>query len=230
MLVSGLRDLYGSPIQPTLINFRMDSVIVKQEFFISSFQLIDAYNIRIAFNLDVDEQTAQNVGNYSFEPDNRVTSAVVDASDKRIVNINLKGQKPVGSVGREYVMRVKNLLSSVSTGSISINEGAGSYIVLSGFAKDLSDVYVYPSPVRPSNGESLTFANIPRFAKITIWTIDGTKIGELEESDGNGGITFNLKDMNGTQLSSGIYFYRIVMLDDSKNEKEEKLGKFAVIR
>jgi len=230
LLVSGLRDLYGSPIQPTLINFRMDSVIVKQEFFISSFQLIDAYNIRIAFNLDVDEQTAQNVGNYSFEPDNRVTSAVVDASDKRIVNINLKGQKPVGSVGREYVMRVKNLLSSVSTGSISINEGAGSYIVLSGFAKDLSDVYVYPSPVRPSNGESLTFANIPRFAKITIWTIDGTKIGELEESDGNGGITFNLKDMNGTQLSSGIYFYRIVMLDDSKNEKEEKLGKFAVIR
>ncbi|MGB5530049.1 MAG: hypothetical protein WBQ32_08765, partial [Ignavibacteriaceae bacterium] len=67
-------------------------------------------------------------------------------------------------------------------------------------------------------------------AQITIWTIDGSKIGELEETDGNGGITYNLKDMNGNQLSSGIYVYRIVMLDESNNEKEEKLGKFAVIR
>ncbi|MGB5288793.1 MAG: hypothetical protein WBN42_09910, partial [Ignavibacteriaceae bacterium] len=85
-------------------------------------------------------------------------------------------------------------------------------------------------PIQPSSGQSLTFANIPRFAQITIWTINGNKIGELEESDGNGGITYNLVDLNGNQLSSGIYVYRIVMLDESNNEKEEKLGKFAVIR
>ncbi|MGB5529364.1 MAG: S8 family serine peptidase, partial [Ignavibacteriaceae bacterium] len=230
LLVDGLRDLYGSAIQIDTITFNMDSVIVQPELFISSFEIIDAYNIRVVFNLDVNEQTAIDVNNYSFEPDNKVTSAKVDANDNRIVNINLKGQKPVGSIGREYVMRVKNLISSVPTGSIPINEGAGSYIVLSDFAKDLSDVYVYPNPVQPSSGESLTFANIPRFAQITIWTIDGSKIGELEETDGNGGITYNLKDMNGNELSSGIYFYRIVMLDESNNEKEEKLGKFAVIR
>jgi len=76
----------------------------------------------------------------------------------------------------------------------------------------------------------LTFANLPRYAQITIWTVDGTKIGEIEESDGNGGVTFNLLDFSGNTLSSGIYLYRIVMLDDSKNEQEEKLGKFAVIR
>ena len=230
LFVSGLRDLFGSPIESSVVTFNMDSIIVKEEFFISSFQLIDAYNIKVVFNLDLDEQTVHNVDNYSFEPDNKVTSATVDANDKRILNINLKGQKPVGSVGREYVMRVKNLRSSVSTGNILINEGAGSYIVLTGYAKDLSDVYVYPNPVESSNGKSLTFANIPRFATITIWTIDGTKINELEESDGNGGITFDLKDMNGNQLSSGIYVFRIVMLDKSGTEKDEKLGKFAVIR
>ena len=230
ILVTGLRDLYGSSIQSAIITFYMDSVIVQPELFISSFKIVDAYNVRIVFNLDVDEQTAENVNNYNFEPDNKVTSAKVDANDKRIVNINLKGHKPVGSIGKEYVMRVKNVVSSVSTGSIPINEGAGSYIVLSSFAKDLSDVYVYPNPVQPTNGENLTFANIPRFAQITIWTIDGSKVGELEETDGNGGITYDLKDFNGNQLSSGIYFYRIVMLDESNNEKEEKLGKFAVIR
>jgi hypothetical protein len=230
LFISDLRDLYGSPIAPVDTSFIMDSVIVNPEFFISSFELIDAYNIRVIFNLDVDELTAVNTVNYSFEPENKAASVSVDEGDKRIVNINLKGQKPVGSIGREYVMRVENVVSSISTGSIPINEGAGSYIVLTGFAKDLSDVYVYPNPVKPSNGESLTFANIPRYAKITIWTIDGTKIGDLEETDGNGGITFNLLDINGNQLSSGIYFYRIVMLDDSQNEQEEKLGKFAVIR
>jgi len=60
--------------------------------------------------------------------------------------------------------------------------------------------------------------------------MDGTKIGEIEESDGNGGATFNLKDLSGALLPSGIYIYRVVMTDEQKNEKEEKLGKFAVIR
>lgn len=228
--VLGLRDLYGSPIAPSSIDFYMDSVIVSPEFFISSFRIVDAYNIRIFFNEEVDEATATNINNYIFEPDNKASSITVDASNKKMVNINLKGQKPVGSIGREYVLRVKEVYSSAATGSLKINEGAGSYIILTAFANDLSDVYVYPNPVKPTNGESLTFANLPRYAQISIWTVDGTKIGEIEESDGNGGVTYNLKDLNGNTISSGIYIYRIVMLDESKNEQEEKLGKFAVIK
>lgn len=228
--VSGLRDLYGSPIEPSSISFNMDSVIVSPEFFISSFKIVDAYNIRVIFNLEVDEQSAENKNNYIFEPDNKVSSVTVDATNKKIININLNGQKPVGSIGREYVLRVKDVYSSLSTGSLKINEGAGSYIVLTSYANDLSDVYVYPNPVQPENGESLTFANLPRYAQITIWSVDGTLIGEVEETDGNGGVTFNLKDLSGNTLSSGIYIYRVAMLDESKNEQEEKLGKFAVIK
>jgi hypothetical protein len=208
----------------------MDTVFVAPEFFISSFKIVDAYNIKLIFNLDVDEATAVNVDNYVFEPDNKASSVIVDASDNKIVNISLTGQKPVGSIGREYVLRVKDIFSSATTGSLKINEGAGSYIVLSSFANDLSDVYVYPNPVNPTSGETLTFANLPRYAQISIWTIDGTKIGDIEESDGNGGVTYNLIDMNGNKLSSGIYIYRVAMTDEKKNEQEEKLGKFAVIR
>ncbi|MCU0332891.1 MAG: T9SS type A sorting domain-containing protein, partial [Ignavibacteriaceae bacterium] len=228
--ISDFRDYYGSPIEPTNVTFEMDSIIVNPEFFITSFKIVDAYNIRVIFNLEVDETTAENVSNYIFEPVNKVTSVSVDASNEKMVNISLNGQKPVGSIGREYVLRVKDIFSSASTGSLKINEGAGSYIVLSSFANDLSDVYVYPNPVKPESGEALTFANLPRYAQITIWTVDGTKIGEIEESDGNGGVTFDLKDLNGNTLSSGIYIYRIVMTDASKNEQEEKLGKFAVIK
>ena len=230
LLVTDLHDLYGSPIQPTSINFEMDSIIMNPEFFITSFRILDAYNVQIVFNLEADEQSASDVNNYLFEPENKASSIAVDAANKKIVNISLKGQKPIGSIGKEYILRVKNVFSSAATGSLKINDGAGSYIVLSSYANDLSQVYVYPNPVNPTSGELLTFANLPRYAKLTIWSIDGTKIGEIEESDGNGGASFDLKDSFGNTLSSGIYLYRVVMMDESKNEQEEKLGKFAVIR
>ncbi|MGB5847525.1 MAG: T9SS type A sorting domain-containing protein, partial [Ignavibacteriaceae bacterium] len=140
-------------------------------------------------------------------------------------------QKPVGSIGKEYVLRVKNVKSSLSSGNIEINSGAGSYIVLTGFAKDLSDAYPYPNPAEIGTGiTKITFANLPQYANITIWTLDGTKVGEVEENDGNGGADFNLNDFSGAFLASGVYIYRIVMLDEFDNESDEKIGKFAVVR
>ncbi|GBD86758.1 thermophilic serine proteinase precursor [bacterium BMS3Abin03] len=231
LLIKDLRDLFGSQIQNDIISFNMDSTIAIQEFFISSFKIENPYLIKIVFNFDVDETTASDVNNYLFEPGNKATSVSIDENNKRIVYLNLKGQKPVGSIGREYVLRISNIRSSVATGHIEINSGAGSYIVLTGFAKDLSDVYVYPNPVKIGMGnDKITFANLPQFAKITIWTIDGVKVGELEEQDGNGGVNYNLKDFSGDYLGSGIYIYRVVMLDQLKNESDEKTGKFAVIR
>ena len=228
--VSGLKDIYGSPIPSSTVNFIMDTTIIKSEFFISSFKILDSYNISVTFNLDVDEQSAENLNNYIFEPENKASKVSINSNDRKSISISLKGQNPIGSVGREYVLRLKDIYSSMSTGNLKINEGAGSFIVLSSYANDLSEVYAYPNPVKPSNGELLTFAKLPRYAQISVWTIDGTKIGEIEESDGNGGATFNLKDLSGALLPSGIYIYRVVMTDEKKNEQEEKLGKFAVIQ
>ena len=100
---------------------------------------------------------------------------------------------------------------------------------MSTFAKDLSDVYVYPNPTKEGT-EKITFANLPQRAKISIWTMDGILINEIEETDGNGGVDYSLIDLSGNKISSGIYFYRIVQLDEMSNEGEEKLGKFAVVR
>ena len=55
-------------------------------------------------------------------------------------------------------------------------------------------------------------------------------VNEIEETDGNGGVDFNLKDFSGNKISTGIYIYRIVQLDATNNEGEEKLGKFAIVR
>jgi Subtilase family len=231
LVVQNIRDIYGSPIQTDTVSFEVIPVVNPQQFFISSFEILNAYEIKIVFNYAVDEATATDPDNYVFTPDNKVTSARVDGNDNKIVYLNLKGQKPIGSVGREYVLRLKNVRSSAQTGNLIINDGAGSYIVLSTYAKDLSDVYVYPNPASSSTGNgTATFANLPQRVKIIIWSLNGKKIRELLEDNGDGGVTFDLKDERGEFLPSGVYVFRAVMLDDHDNEGQEKLGKFAVVR
>ncbi|HSR17619.1 MAG TPA: hypothetical protein VLM39_05950, partial [Ignavibacteriaceae bacterium] len=162
---------------------------------------------------------------------NAVTNISIDQTDKKLIYLNLAGQKPVGSVGREYKLRINNLKSSSSSGNIQINSGAGSYILLTGSAQNLSGLYVYPSPVKINGGEGeLTFANLPPKVKISIWTLTGMRVADLEGTNGSGGLQYDLKNENGELISSGIYLFRIVQMDDSNNEIDEKIGKFAVIK
>ena len=232
LIIMDIRDYYGSPIKTDTVAFVVDTIIVQQEqFFITSHQLVNPYKVRITFNLEVDESTVQNSDNYVFNPLINVTSITVDQSDKKSIYLSWDKQKPVGSVGKEYVLKISNIKSSTQTGSIQIASGAGSYLVLTSFAKDLSDVYVYPQPVNVQNGlGKITFANLSNKAKILILNLQGKQIATVEENNGDGGVEFFLKDQNGEPLNSGIYIYRIVRLDNTGNEVEEKIGKFAVVR
>ncbi len=229
--VSKIKDFYNSPIAEDTLSFSVQYAPDEIDFFVSSFEILNPYLIKVVFNFPVDPQTAENVNNYSFEPLNKVSDVRIDASDNKVIYLDLKSQKPVGSIGKEYVLRIENVFSDLATGNILIRSGAGSYIVLTGFANDLSDVYVYPNPAREGESQGfITFANLPQRAKITIWDINGIRVKELEELDGNGGVDFDLTNEFGEKISTGVYIYRVVMIDDQNNEGEEKLGKFAVIK
>jgi hypothetical protein len=231
LVVRNLRDFYNSPVPEDTISFIIQFPPDEIDFYVSSFEIINPYLVKVVFNFPVDESSAKNVNNYYFEPDNKVSEVTVDANDTKTVYLDLRNQKPVGSVGREYVLRIENVLSDASMGNILIKSGAGSYIVLTGFAADLSDVYVYPNPVRAGESHTkITFANLPRRAKITIWDVNGFRINEIEERDGNGGVDYNLTNEFGERISTGVYIYRVVMLDDKNKEGDEKLGKFAIIK
>ncbi|MGE5812529.1 MAG: S8 family peptidase, partial [Ignavibacteria bacterium] len=229
--IINLKDLYNSPVKNDTVSFFVDSISAVPEFFIANHQIINPYLIKVQFNLEVDEASASDPINYNFEPENGVTNINIDQTDKKIIYLNLNGQKPVGSVGLEYRLRIENLKSSSSSGYIQINSGAGSYILLTGFAQNLSGLYVYPSPVKISGGEGeLTFANLPQKVKISIWTLTGMRVADLEGTNGSGGMQYNLKNENGELISSGIYLFRIVQMDDLNNEIDEKIGKFAIIK
>ena len=228
--VSNLNDYYGSPVINDTIPFNVQNITETSYLMISNHEIINPFRIKIIFNLPVDSISARNTANYTFDPANNVASVEIDPT-RLIIYLNLERKKPVGSVGIEYRLKIVNVSSSTESGSLPIAPETGSYIVLTGVTQNLSDIYVYPSPVKINNGSGkLTFANLPQKIKIIIFNINGTRITEIDQSTTTGGIDYNLRDKNNDLLNSGIYIYRIVRLDSSNNEVEEKIGKFAVIR
>lgn len=228
LIIKNLRDFYNSPINQDTVNFNVIILPESEEFFVTGSEIINPYKIKVMFNLPIDETTASDKNNYSFSPSNNINS--ISVSENNII-IDLTGGKPIGSVGKEYVLSIKNLKSSSSAGNIPIKSGAGSYIVLTGVAKDLSDVYVYPNPAKISEGNTrVTFANLTNRVKINIFSLSGKPIKEILVNTDNGGFEYDLADENGDRIPSGIYIYRIVSLDESQNETQEIFGKFAVIR
>jgi hypothetical protein len=228
--VSNLNDYYGSPVKNDTIPFNVENIIVQSYLMISNHEIINPFRIKITFNMPVDSASAQNISNYTFEPENSVQSVEIDPA-RLIIYLNLEKKKPVGSVGIQYRLKIVNLISSLESGNLSIAPETGSYIVLTGVAQNLADIYVYPSPAKINSGSGkITFANLPSKVKIIIFNINGLRINEIAESTTTGGVDYNLRDKNNELISSGIYIYRIVRLDSSNNEVEERLGKFAVIR
>ncbi|QQS37946.1 MAG: S8 family serine peptidase [Ignavibacteriales bacterium] len=228
IIISDIKDLYNSPIQTDTLSFNVNIIPDVESFYISSFEIINSNRIKIIFNFNVDASSAMNPDNYEFSPENSVTSVEIDQSNPKVIYLNINKQKPIGSIGKEYRLRLSNIMSS---SMIPINEGAGSYLVLTSFAKDLSDVYVYPNPAKVGDGlGTVTFANLPQKARINIWTVSGKFVTELEENDGDGGFIYDLKNNSGEDLDSGVYIYRVIRLDNTNNEVEEKLGKFAVLK
>lgn len=231
LIVKDIKDLYGSPIATDTLTFNVIRIPEVETFYISTFSILNPSKVKVSFNYDVDASSALNLNNYRFEPENKVVSVDLDQNDSKIIYLNLDKQKPVGSIGREYRLQIVDLISSPANGSLKINEGAGSYIVLTSFAKDLSDVYVYPNPAKIDGGSgTLTFANLPQRAKINIWTVSGKFVTEITENNGDGGFEYDLRNNVGEYLDSGVYIFRIVRMDETNNEVEEKLGKFAVLK
>jgi len=113
-------------------------------------------------------------------------------------------------------------------------------------AKDL-DVYVYPNPYRidgnyyargfegrdaeykiPDRMRRIHFANLPKVCKISIYSLDGDLIREIDHNYPDGGPgsmhdTWDLITRNTQRIVSGIYYYVV------ESETRTQIGKFVII-
>ncbi|MCC6550207.1 MAG: S8 family serine peptidase [Ignavibacteriaceae bacterium] len=223
-------DYYGAPIMPDSIKFIYTPATQPGSLYIIASKIIDPYTIELEFNYAVDSSQAFRAENYLFSPVNGISAIrYSDASRTRIL-LSTRGFKPVGSLGLEYRLQVKNLFSDASSGNLPVLSESGSIVILSSFADDLSKVYVYPSPASLQKTSIITFANLPQRARVLIYSLNGISINELTEKDGNGGLSWNLRDRNDKVIPSGIYFYKIIQTDSQGNELSSKIEKFTVVR
>ena len=226
-----LRDFYGSPVPLDSLVFKVTAQQLSDQFFIESFKILNSRLIELTFNLPVDPVNYSITSNYEFEPANSVSSVTMSGNTGNTIRLNLSQGNPIGAVGREYRLKVRNLTSTTETGSIPIASGAGSVVVLTSNETNFDNIYVYPSPALLKDGQgSVTIAGIPNNCSVIILDVNGNIMRRLEETDGNGGVSWDLRDTEGRMVATGIYIYRIAKLDSKKEETDVKLGKIAVVR
>jgi len=224
-VVKDLFDFYNSPIKVDTTSFIFQKMPVKDKFYIAAHSIVNPYKVSLQFNLKVDTLSVLNSSNYVVEPVNPIIS--ISLSDEMSVTINFKNR--IGAIGKEYKLSCRNIFSDKTRGSLAIEDGAGSEVVLLAKSEDLENVFIYPSPSKITDA-GVTFANLPKYAEIFIYSLTGNKINHIFETDGNGGLTWDFRDLNGDIVNSGIYLYFIKQLDNNKNEIGQKIGKLAIIK
>lgn len=227
--IRNLTDFYTSPVDTSTLQFSVSNAD-SASFYVTTLKLVSSNQLSIEFNTNVDTVTSYNLSNYTIEPFNlKVISAVRDNTNKKVLLLSINSSGNIGSSGRTYFIRINNVYSE---SGVKIVTGSGSVFSLNFVKEDLSSIAVYPNPYSKSKSsrEIITFANLTKTAKVYVFTLSGTPVIELTETDGNGGVEWNLRDSKGNEVPSGIYIYKVEGKNSAGVEVESNMSKFAVVK
>ncbi len=91
-------------------------------------------------------------------------------------------------------------------------------------AANLSDVLISPNPFFPNRGQGfVTFNNLPAAAKVSLYTLSGSKVWEGTATS-SGGLTWRGVNESGNPVGSGVYFVSV------RSTAGDKIFKLAVER
>lgn len=97
---------------------------------------------------------------------------------------------------------------------------------------DLNEIRVVPNPYIVSNiwetnqfGKKLMFNHLPNECKISIFTVAGDFIAEIDHNDGKGFTFWDMRTYNDQYIAYGLYIYVVSIPNGQK-----KVGKFLVIK
>lgn len=215
-------DLHGTPID-TLRNTAAFQVVASATApYLVRAELQGQNRLRLTFNVAMDPPSISDPDNYKLEPEVAVQSAFLRSEDPAVAIVQLDSGAPIGPFGKDYVIRVQNVQSQ---DGLTIRFGEGDSAALIASSPDLSNVFVYPNPYRADSAQDfVTIAGLTAQATVRILDTSGRLLRTLEETDGNGGIEWDLRDEDGELVASGVYVFYVT------GEGGEKTGKFAVVR
>jgi subtilisin family serine protease len=188
--------------------------------FFTNWKINSNSTAQISFNFPM-TSSVLDASLYRLAPSGRVVSvAFADGSDSEIV-VTIEGAA-FGALG--YPVSVI-LQGGMAQNGAPMMEKSGNVATFSAFEPDLTQAYVYPNPwLKHSEFEGLRFANLTQQATIYVMSASGRKIITLQESDGDGGLQWNMIDLWGDRIRPGLYLFRV-----EAEGKEDFVGKFEIL-
>lgn len=193
--------------------------------YLSSIKVVNSTTLNLLYSKNFDEQDASTIANYTLEPFGIIQTISVD--NKSSVTISLDGREPLIPIGKNYTLRVSNVKDI--SGQM-MTRGAGSVIGFTLAANNTDNAFVFPSPVRLSEKTPVFFGNLPPRATITILTLEGKELNRLQETDGNGGVEWNGKTSDNSDMSTGVYLFKVTQTDENGVIISSSLKKFSITR
>lgn len=217
---SSLRDVESVLIDPNetmqMFSYSPDT---SGDLILESWYSLNNSEAVLVFNLPVDA-SAIDEANYRLHPYGRVTNVSTEGGDGDAVRVTI-ADAAFGSLGNPMSVIVTGVAATDGT---PINEKEGNVATFTSFQENLDNVFVYPNPVLQNTVvDGLRFANLTRDAEITVLKSSGRFVISLTESDGDGGLTWDMTDEGGNRIKPGVYVYRVTSGD------MEFIGKFAVV-
>ena len=174
------------------------------------------------FNFPLDDESALDTANYSISPYGSIKSVEWGSDDMDAIRVTIDKAK-FGALGYPISIQVENVCAI----NLVCIDDEGNTATFSSHKEDLSEVYVYPNPARPHElFEGVRFANLTKQAKIRVMTVSGRFVNELEETDGDGGLEWDLRDQANVRVKPGVYIYHVWT---EKDGVEDFIGKFSVV-
>ncbi len=184
-------------------------------------------SVEIVFNEPINTDTASYLGNYKLncpanDPDNSIAHIAV--AEDRVVLGFTSALRYSNEAYFIEVQRVTDLFGN----QISPLHNLARFALRD--IDDLSDLVVFPNPLRRAQDAEIIFMNFPpqKKGRIAIYDAAGalvykTDIGPFNPANNHITWRWNARNHDGRRISSGVYFY-IIEMDD-----ERCRGKFAVI-
>ncbi len=109
-------------------------------------------------------------------------------------------------------------------------------ILLPPATSSLDKVKVVPNPYfgsanwEPQYEDKIAFTNLPSNARVTIYTISGDKLYEMENRAPTGTLFWNMVSSADIKVASGLYIYKVEQFDENGDLVDYKVDKFIILR
>ncbi len=201
---AGVRDAEGTPVGQTAAAVRFPAPETGS-LIVTAFEIRDPSTVTLVFNAPLDPAFAADASNYRVLPEGSVAEALFDDGAPDRVTLRVAG-RVLGATGLETSVEVIRMRAL--TGETLAPEGRAVRLVEA--AADLAGVYVFPNPYREGvHRPRLMIAGLPAEATVRVVSLQGGIIRVLEETDGDGGVPWDLRDESGRAVPSGVYLFRV---------------------